>query len=262
MKFAAILRENSEFLPDSQDLFTRYKSLKKSLKRRLGGEGIDSISSEAAEGSESSCETHAHCLAEVSSHTLLEQEFVAALMADIKSLNDQFIEREELAVINLGEVETKSKKALESKDIDSLMKARGSVISLQCQLTLLKHWSILGYTSLVKILKKHHKRTGVALFAPTLENMLSQPFCSVEIVSEMLEKTGNLVDALLIAIQNHPLPMSSNGSKRKRKLETIIEDQEEQLWLKRTEAALRMWDQLSNSAVTPSTIFPPATSCQ
>ena len=33
----------------------------------------------------------------------------------------------------------------------------------------------------MQILKKHHKRTGLLLRAPHLENLLSQPFCSVEV---------------------------------------------------------------------------------
>ncbi len=32
-----------------------------------------------------------------------------------------------------------------------------------------------------QILKKHHKRTGLLLRAPHLEDLLSQPFCSTEV---------------------------------------------------------------------------------
>ena len=49
------------------------------------------------------------------------------------------------------------------------------------EMLLLVHWSILAYTGLVKILKKHHKRTGLLVRAPHLDNLLSQPFCSVEV---------------------------------------------------------------------------------
>ncbi len=33
----------------------------------------------------------------------------------------------------------------------------------------------------MQILKKHHKRTGLLLRAPQLQNLLSQPFCSTEV---------------------------------------------------------------------------------
>lgn len=46
---------------------------------------------------------------------------------------------------------------------------------------LLVHWSILAYTGLVKILKKHHKRTGLLVRAPHLDNLAGQPFCSTEV---------------------------------------------------------------------------------
>ena len=54
-------------------------------------------------------------------------------------------------------------------------------VDLHGQLLLLVHWSILAYTGLLKILKKHHKRTGFPIRAPHLEDLLSQPFCSVEV---------------------------------------------------------------------------------
>ena len=49
------------------------------------------------------------------------------------------------------------------------------------EMLLLVHWSILAYTGLDKILKKHHKRTGLLVRAPHLDNLLNQPFCSVEV---------------------------------------------------------------------------------
>ena len=46
---------------------------------------------------------------------------------------------------------------------------------------MLVHWSILAYTSVLKILKKHHKRTGLQVQEFNLQQLLSQPFCSVEV---------------------------------------------------------------------------------
>ena len=64
------------------------------------------------------------------------------------------------------------------------------------ELLLLVHWSILAYTGLVKILKKHHKRTGLLVKAPHLDNLLSQPFCSVE-VRVRFERCARLRSTLL-----------------------------------------------------------------
>ena len=58
------------------------------------------------------------------------------------------------------------------------------------EMLLLVHWSILAYTGLVKILKKHHKRTGLLVRAPHLDNLLNQPFCSVEVRAQPRRPVG------------------------------------------------------------------------
>ena len=62
---------------------------------------------------------------------------------------------------------------------------RRHFVDFHGEMLLLVHWSILAYTGLVKILKKHHKRTGLLVRAPHLDNLLSQPFCSVEVRVEL-----------------------------------------------------------------------------
>ena len=61
------------------------------------------------------------------------------------------------------------------------MAAYKRFVDFHGELLLLLHWSLLAYTGLVKILKKHLKRTGRPVGAPQLDDLLSQPFCSVEV---------------------------------------------------------------------------------
>jgi SPX domain protein involved in polyphosphate accumulation len=42
------------------------------------------------------------------------------------------------------------------------------------EMVLLLHWSLLNYAAVVKILKKHDKRSGLLLRAPYLANVLQQ----------------------------------------------------------------------------------------
>ena len=56
-----------------------------------------------------------------------------------------------------------------------------SFVDFHGQTLMLVHWSILAYTSVLKILKKHHKRTGLQVQEFNLQQLLSQPFCSVEV---------------------------------------------------------------------------------
>ena len=46
----------------------------------------------------------------------------------------------------------------------------------------------LNYTALVKILKKHDKRSSLSLRSPFLVSVLQQPFYSTEVLSQLIGK--------------------------------------------------------------------------
>ena len=53
----------------------------------------------------------------------------------------------------------------------------------------MEHWTSLNYTALVKILKKHDKRSSLRLRSPVLVSALQQPFYSTEVLTELIKKT-------------------------------------------------------------------------
>lgn len=57
------------------------------------------------------------------------------------------------------------------------------------ELVLMEHWVSLNYTALVKILKKHDKRSTLSLRSPFLVSVLQQPFYSTEVLSQLITKT-------------------------------------------------------------------------
>jgi hypothetical protein len=68
-------------------------------------------------------------------------------------------------------------------------RAYRAAVDLHGELLMLTHWSMLAYTGLVKILKKHAKRTGSRLAVGAgLERLLDQPFCSLEVRERMSER--------------------------------------------------------------------------
>lgn len=71
--------------------------------------------------------------------------------------------------------------AEQAESKEDKIKMYQTLIDFHGDLLMLMHWSMLAYTGLVKILKKHHKLTGARLHAPELEHLLSNPFCSVEV---------------------------------------------------------------------------------
>jgi SPX domain protein involved in polyphosphate accumulation len=107
-----------------------------------------------------------------------ETEFVQALSDTLNQLNDIYIEKEETSVIRVERLESELSTATTAEQLNELHK---QFVDFHGEVLLLVHWSILAYTATVKILKKHHKRTGLLVKAPQLGNLLSQPFCSTEV---------------------------------------------------------------------------------
>ena len=89
-----------------------------------------------------------------------------------------FLDKEEDNVIQLSSLEDAAAAAETPEQLHAVYKR---FVNFHGELLLMVHWSILAYTGLVKILKKHHKRTGLLVRAPHLDNLLSQPFCSIEV---------------------------------------------------------------------------------
>ncbi len=72
-----------------------------------------------------------------------------------------------------------------------------SAISLTSgELVIILHWSLINYSAIVKILKKHDKRTGVLLRAPYLANVLQQPFSSTNVMSRLVKRAEELVQSV------------------------------------------------------------------
>lgn len=165
MKFGTLLRNSAAETPELQSLFLCYKHLKKRLKRLPERHAADpennpeDVSDEVAQR---------------------QRNFVLTLNEDVQQFNELFMEKEEDSVIQLRTLEDAAK---ESRDVEAVSRVFKEFVDFHGQMLLLVHWSILAYTGLVKILKKHHKRTGLLVRAPHLDNLLSQPFCSVEVGS-------------------------------------------------------------------------------
>ncbi|GIL61156.1 hypothetical protein Vafri_15487 [Volvox africanus] len=76
-----------------------------------------------------------------------------------------------------------------------LQEVKSQLVQFHGEMVLLLHWSLLNYAAVVKILKKHDKRTGVLLRAPYLANVLQQPFSSTTIMSRLAKRAEELIVA-------------------------------------------------------------------
>jgi hypothetical protein len=74
--------------------------------------------------------------------------------------------------------------------VDAHRRARKALADLHGELVLTEHWVSLNYTALAKILKKHDKISPeLSIRSPFLVSVLTQPFYSTEVLSELIART-------------------------------------------------------------------------
>jgi len=122
--------------------------------------------------------------------TVEEGTFVSKLNLEIIKFNDYFIKREEELIIRVKDLCDSLKSAATE---DERVALRSASVHLHGEMVLLLHWCELNYIGLVKILKKHDKKTGLLLRSPYLANVVRQPFCSTTILKRLLKEVEDII---------------------------------------------------------------------
>ncbi|KAI5083065.1 hypothetical protein GOP47_0002808 [Adiantum capillus-veneris] len=133
-----------------------------------------------------------------------EADFIHLLNAELEKFNTFFIEKEEEYVIRLQELKERCEKLKDRsalKDSDSnldeeMINIRKEIVNFHGEMVLLENYSSLNYTGLVKILKKHDKRTGALLRMPFIRNVLHQPFFTTELLSKLVRECETNLQSL------------------------------------------------------------------
>eukprot|EP00899_Mesostigma_viride_P020151 jgi/Mesvir1/28137/Mv04707-RA.1 len=184
MKFGKRIRRTIELcLPEWRSQFISYKELKKSIKKLQSPEiaafhGADQPESSHVEGP----------------MTEEEVEFVSMLYEETEKFNNFFIDKEEGFVITFQTLKEKQSKMIATaarggnvakEDVIALKKA---FVLFHGEMVLLENYSLLNYIGVRKILKKHDKHSGLVLRSPCLANVLKQPFCTTELLSQLMRE--------------------------------------------------------------------------
>lgn len=134
----------------------------------------------------------------------VEDHFVRLLNMELEKFNNFFMEKEEEFVIRMQELKERMQKEKITCDIlgncdgciDKVNGVRKAIVVLHGEMVLLENYSSLNYTGLVKILKKHDKRTGLFLRHPFISNVLRQPFFTTELVSKLIKECESMLQDL------------------------------------------------------------------
>jgi len=250
MKFCQLLRSTARHLPEVQELSRQYKQLKKQIRRMQGvlSQGDFQVANEC------------------------EDEFAKALGSHLRYLNETFVEREEQIVMRLEALEEESRGISTPQGRHLLIRR---CVDFHGELVLFMHWSMLAYTGMVKILKKHRKKTGGTVESVPIETLVKQPFFSPEVCHTLIHRVEDAISKLQrqqaqfsgqqaveeasVTQQDDQSPYQGHevlaqvhqnieqiGRHRSRAPTVIIQQ---------TQVALDTWERLRSSAATPSTVL-------
>ncbi|CAI5983802.1 unnamed protein product [Closterium sp. NIES-65] len=210
MKFGKRLRDQEEdTLPEWRGKFLRYKELKKRLKT-ISAESPER-ELEGAEQPLDLCDESSDIVRRALFSGSSEDPFVQLLLSELDRFNDFFADKEEEFVIRMHTIKqriasevprrsasdgTVQEFLLDNADSAGVNSIRRAIVALHGEMVLLENYSSLNYMGLVKIVKKHDKRTSHPL-RPFLRTVLQQPFCTTELLSQLISECEVLLQQLL-----------------------------------------------------------------
>jgi len=209
-KFADIIEATH---PSVSDQFLCYKTLKKCLKNipeevvkvaGPGGAGGSVARRDLAPGETSTLPPASVRLTQLTDE---QRAFIKTLNNELQKFNTFFINSEEDFVMKEMRLEGEYAAVVDPQTGE---RARGvlperhrrvlrAFADFHGELVLMEHWVSLNYTALVKILKKHDKRSSsLSLRSPFLVSVLQQPFYSTEVLSGLIVKVERMFRQLSV----------------------------------------------------------------
>ena len=187
----------------------------------------------------------------------------AVFPQELNKFNDFFMEKEEeLVMLDSALGERASKLLADPAAPPELLASTCTALAkFHGELVLLEHWCSLNYAALVKILKKHDKRSRLSLRLPILVNVLHQPFYSTEVLSKLVRTAEERFQAIASRLKagGAGAEPAAQGDTLPVELPSLMQlppppsedappaPDEEASMLARTRAALSCWQALSKS---------------
>ncbi|XP_047321730.1 SPX domain-containing protein 1-like [Impatiens glandulifera] len=203
MKFWRILSELlDQTLPGWRDNFLSYKDLKQQL-NLIYPKDVDAAErnslvrpckrSRLADG-EAAVYRGEDAVTEEVTH------FVMLLENEINKFNSFFVDKEEGYIIRLKMLQDR---VMEVRDFTAeLMSIGREAVDFHGEMVLLLNYSALNYTGLVKILKKHDRRSVDLISLPFIKKVLQQPFFKTDIMNKLVKECETILECFF-AMSNH-----------------------------------------------------------
>ncbi|KAG4199065.1 hypothetical protein ERO13_A05G125800v2 [Gossypium hirsutum] len=175
--------EVAKSLPEWRDLFMSYKALKREVKLinpiRFNSNGKKRSRSWPTE----------------------DMGFALLLARELDKINTFYIDKEEDYIIGFKELEIRAENVNGNEEMLELQK---EILGFHSEMVMLLHYSVINFAGLMKIVKKHKKRTGAytSVYSFYMPRVLQQPFFSTDLLYNLIKGCEEILDRL--SPPNHP----------------------------------------------------------
>ncbi|XVF86469.1 hypothetical protein PTKIN_Ptkin18bG0042800 [Pterospermum kingtungense] len=166
--------EVAKSLPEWKDMFMSYKGLKKKVKL-----------------------INPHSSGMKRSRSSENMGFTLLLDRELDKINTFYIDKEEDYIIRFRELEIRAENLNANEEMLELHK---EISSFHSEMVMLHHYSVINFAGLIKIVKKHKKRTGGSV--NYMPRVLQQPFFSTDLLYNLIKGCEAILERLFPP--NHP----------------------------------------------------------
>ncbi|KAL4332288.1 hypothetical protein GQ457_07G032080 [Hibiscus cannabinus] len=120
--------------------------------------------------------------------------FARLLGRELDKINTFYMDKEEDYIIMFRELEIRARNSDGNEEMLELQKR---ILGFHSEMVMLLHYSVINFTGLMKIVKKHKKRAGAdSVYSTNMPGVLQQPFFSTDLLYNLIRGCEAILDRL------------------------------------------------------------------
>ncbi|XVF74728.1 hypothetical protein PTKIN_Ptkin13bG0135100 [Pterospermum kingtungense] len=120
--------------------------------------------------------------------------FTLLLDRELDKINTFYIDKEEDYIIRFRELEIRAENIIGYEERLEVLK---EILDFHSEMVMLLHYSVINFTGLIKIVKKHKKKTGAySVYSSYMPSVLQQPFFSTDLLYNLIRGCEAIIDRL------------------------------------------------------------------
>ncbi|KAK8525048.1 hypothetical protein V6N13_016041 [Hibiscus sabdariffa] len=117
--------------------------------------------------------------------------FKQSLNRELDKVNTFYLDKEEDYIIMFRELESRAENLNGNEEMLELQR---EILDFHSEMVMLLHYSVINFAGLMKIVKKHNKRAGGAVYSSYMRRVLQQPFFSTELLYNLIRGCEAILD--------------------------------------------------------------------